>query len=194
MDVNSSATAGTVETVAAAPGGRVRIDHLVTSGTFSPTLRRGVGLALLSREMSIGMGCGETGSSNGDPGTLGGTAKSNHVVYQFWFRSASTQPDPGSYVSTTISDIPGNRLTYFGIFDERPNDANSNCPDISAGCFHIDVSEVISGNDRDNDGDGTFVDYYSDPLQRGVWYRGANEVAAIEEESNHVPAGPAAPL
>ena len=59
---------------------------------------------------------GESGATNSDFG--GGAAQSNHVVYEFWFRSASTSPDSGSFVSTTISDAPGNRMTYLGLFDE----------------------------------------------------------------------------
>jgi uncharacterized repeat protein (TIGR01451 family) len=93
-----------------------------------------------------------------------------HVVYDFWFRSASAQADPGTYISTTISDAPGNRMTYLGIFDELPGDADSGCTDVAAGCFHLDAVDVTSGNDAANDGDATFKDHYSDPLQRGVWY------------------------
>ncbi len=107
-------------------------------------------------------------------GSVGENA-SNHVVYEFWFRSASALPDPGNAVSTTISDAPGNRMTYLGMFDETPGpgtggDDGNGCP-TDNGCFHVDAIDVTSGNDVANDGDATFKDHYSQPLQRGVWYR-----------------------
>jgi uncharacterized repeat protein (TIGR01451 family) len=123
---------------------------------------------------------GESGAVNGDGGALGGSAQSPHVVYEFWFRSASTQADPGSYVSTTISDAPGNRMTYFGMFDERPGDVDSGCLDTAAGCFHVDVVDVTAGNDAANDGDATFKDHYSDSLQRGVWYRARIDATFVD--------------
>jgi uncharacterized repeat protein (TIGR01451 family) len=106
---------------------------------------------------------------------VGEAAASNHVVYEFWFRSASVQPDPGSFISTTISDAPGNRMTYLGFFDEIPGPgtggpSGNGCPDDN-GCFHLDAVEVTSGDDAAGDGDATFVDHYSPPLTRGVWYR-----------------------
>lgn len=106
---------------------------------------------------------------------VGELAASGHVVHEFWFRSASVQPDPGSFVSTTISDAPGDRMTYLGIFDEVPGPGSggpggNGCPDDN-GCFHVDAVEVTSGDDAAGDGDATFVDHYSPPLVRGVWYR-----------------------
>ncbi len=112
---------------------------------------------------------GESGATNSDSGPLGGSAKSNHVVYEFWFRSASASPEPGSAVSTTISDGPGNRMTYFGMFDDAAA-AGNGCPSDGA-CFHVDAVEVTSGNDAAGDGDATFIDHYSPALTRGVWYR-----------------------
>ena len=112
---------------------------------------------------------GESGATNSDSGPLGGSAKSNHVVYEFWFRSASASPEPGSAVSTTISDGPGNRMTYFGMFDDAAAPGNG-CPGDGA-CFHVDPVEVTSGNDAAGDGDATFIDHYSPALTRGVWYR-----------------------
>ncbi len=119
---------------------------------------------------------GETGATNLDAAPLGGTAQSHHVVHEFWFRSAApddAHPEPGSAVSTTISDARGNRMTYLGLFDEPagPGGPSGNgCPTAN-GCFHVDAVEVTSGNDAAGDGDGTFVDHYSPALTRGVWYR-----------------------
>ncbi|MDR3386566.1 MAG: Ig-like domain-containing protein [Rudaea sp.] len=116
---------------------------------------------------------GESTATNNDGSSLGGAAKSHHVVYDFWFRSASVQSDPGSAISTTISDAPGDRMTYLGIFDEVPgpgSGATDGCP-TDTGCFHVDAVEVTSGKDAADDGDATFVDHYSPPLTRGVWYR-----------------------
>lgn len=120
---------------------------------------------------------GETSATNHDgAGATTQTALSNHVVYDFWFRSAApddAHPEPGSAVSTTISDAPGNRMTYLGMFDESagPGGAGGNgCPS-NNGCFHVDAVEVVSGNDAAGDGDASFVDHYSPALLRGVWYR-----------------------
>ncbi|MEP6484112.1 MAG: hypothetical protein ABJB01_06650 [Rudaea sp.] len=104
-------------------------------------------------------------------GPVSESGAASHVVYEFWFRSATVQADPGNYTSTTISDAPGNRMTYLGMFDERPGDIDSGCPNVAEGCFHLDAVEVVSGDDAAADGDATFVDHYSSPLQRGVWYR-----------------------
>ena len=104
-------------------------------------------------------------------GPVSETAGGSHIVYDFWFRSASVNPDPGSFTSTTLSDAPGNRMTYLGMFDELPGDPDSHCPDPATGCFHLDAVEVISGDDAAHDGDAQFADHYSTPLQRGVWYR-----------------------
>jgi uncharacterized repeat protein (TIGR01451 family) len=120
---------------------------------------------------------GETASTNHDgAGATTQSALSNHVVYDFWFRSAApddAHADPGSAVSTTISDAPGNRMTYLGMFDEAagPGGPSGNgCP-TNNGCFHVDAVEVVSGNDAGADGDASFVDHYSPALTRGVWYR-----------------------
>ena len=120
---------------------------------------------------------GETTAINHDgAGATTQTALSNHVVYDFWFRSAAPDddhPEPGSAVSTTISDAPGNRMTYLGMFDEPAGPggpAGNGCP-TSNGCFHVDAVEVVSGNDAAGDGDASFVDHYSPALLRGVWYR-----------------------
>ncbi len=120
---------------------------------------------------------GETSAINHDgAGATTQTALSNHVVYDFWFRSAApddAHPEPGSAVSTTISDAPGNRMTYLGMFDEAAGPggpAGNGCP-TSNGCFHVDAAEVVSGNDAAGDGDASFVDHYSPALTRGVWYR-----------------------
>jgi uncharacterized repeat protein (TIGR01451 family) len=102
---------------------------------------------------------------------VGENATSNHVVYEFWFRSASALPDPGSIISTTLGDSANNRMTYLGIFDELPGDANSHCPDVAAGCFHVDAIDVSAGADSASPGDAVFVDHYSAPLVRGAWYR-----------------------
>lgn len=112
---------------------------------------------------------GESGSTNADGGALGGTPQSNHVVYEFWFRSASASPEPGAAVSTTISDGPGNRMTYFGMFDDAAA-AGNGCPGDGA-CFHVDAVDVTSGWDQAGDADATFVDHYSPALTRGAWYR-----------------------
>lgn len=106
---------------------------------------------------------GEAGSTTLVGGGIGPASAS--VSYEFWFRSASAVAEPGTYVSTTISDAPGRRMTYLGLFDERPGDAGSGCSNIAAGCFHVNAVDVADGATED------FVDHRSPDLQRGVWYR-----------------------
>ena len=115
---------------------------------------------------------GEVGSTtvyNG--GGVGPTT--NSVVYEFWFRSASVQPDPGVFTSTTITDQQGRRMTYLGFFDEPAGpggDAGNGCP-TDNGCFHLDASGVTDGGTPGDDSTVVFDDHYSPALDRGRWYR-----------------------
>ena len=115
---------------------------------------------------------GEVGSTtvyNG--GGVGPTT--NNVVYDFWFRSANVQPDPGVFTSTTITDQQGRRMTYLGFFDEPagPGGQTGNgCP-TDNGCFHLDASGVTDGGTPGDDNTVVFDDHYSPALDRGRWYR-----------------------
>src|SRR5450432_2733975 len=100
----------------------------------------------------------------------GGSGPStNTVVYEFWFRSAATQPDPGTFTSTTITDQAGRRMTYLGFFDEAAS-AGNGCPNDGA-CFHLDASGVTDGGVPGDDNTVVFDDNYSPALNRGQWYR-----------------------
>lgn len=115
---------------------------------------------------------GEVGSTTIINGGGVGPA-TNSIVYEFWFRSASTSAEPGTYLSTTISDYDGRRMTYLGFFDELPSTDNG-CPG-DGNCFHLDASGVTDGGQLGTidttDSTVHFDDHYSPPLTRGVWYR-----------------------
>ncbi len=115
---------------------------------------------------------GEIGSTTAyNVGGVGPTT--NSVVYEFWFRSASVQPDPGVFTSTTITDQQGRRMTYLGFFDEPAGpggQAGNGCP-TNEGCFHLDASGVTDGGTPGDDNTVVFDDNYSPALERGRWYR-----------------------
>ncbi len=95
------------------------------------------------------------------------------IVYEFWFRTANTQADPGTFTSTTITDQAGRRMTYLGFFDEFAGPggpAGNGCPS-DDGCFHLDASGVTDGGVAGDDNSVVFDDNYSPALQRGQWYR-----------------------
>ncbi|MEP7097262.1 MAG: hypothetical protein ABI748_06315, partial [Dokdonella sp.] len=123
----------------------------------------------------------------GEAGSLNASSQSpqsNHVTYQFWFRSASTSAEPGTSVSTTISDAPGRRMTYLGIFDALPGDVDSGCPDTATGCFHVDVVDVVADTDPNDPGNPLFADHYSNPLVRGAWYRAVVDATFVDGPGN----------
>lgn len=116
---------------------------------------------------------GEGGATTASGGA-GNPALSNRVVHEFWFRHATGSVDPGTFISTTISDAPGRRMTYLGIFDELPN-TDSDCANEAVGCFHVAASGVtngdVDGDDVAGEGDVAFDWHASPDLARDRWYR-----------------------
>jgi len=131
---------------------------------------------------------GEAGSRTLSGGGIG--PATNAVIYEFWFRSAATTPQPGTFVSTTISDAPGRRMTYLGFFDEFPGDVDSGCANPATGCFHVVANEITNGDaDGDNvpndpDGDVTFASHVSPDLTRGAWYRARISAVFVDGKLN----------
>ncbi|MDN5923530.1 MAG: right-handed parallel beta-helix repeat-containing protein, partial [Xanthomonadales bacterium] len=103
---------------------------------------------------------GEAGSK-----TVGNTpAVSNTVPYGFWFRSASTAPDPGMSFTTQFSALASYRLSFLKFEDSTNADT---CP--TTACLHL-KSLGIESSDGTNAGSPIFKAHYSPTLVRGDWY------------------------
>lgn len=107
---------------------------------------------------------GETGSE-----TSGGAAALTHeTAFDFWFRSASTTPDPGMAFTIQLGALASYRLSFLKFVDSTNPDT---C--LSSACLHLKTIGIVSVNGSgptDPAGDPDFVAHYSPALTRGAWY------------------------
>ncbi|HET8941065.1 MAG TPA: DUF1565 domain-containing protein, partial [Rudaea sp.] len=95
-------------------------------------------------------------------------AVTNTATYSFWFRSASTTPDPGLSFTTQFSALASYRLTYLAFLDSAGNQ-DGQCVNTPSG-FHLKTIG-IAADDGTLTGNVQFTHHCSPTLTRGAWYR-----------------------
>lgn len=95
-------------------------------------------------------------------------AVTNTATYSFWFRSASTTPDPGLSFTTQFSALASYRLTYLAFLDSAGNQ-DGQCTNTPTG-FHLKTIG-IAADDGTLAGNVTFTHHCSPTLTRGAWYQ-----------------------
>lgn len=106
---------------------------------------------------------GESGATSGS-----GAPVTNTVSYSFWFRSASTSPDPGMEFTTQLSRLASYRLTYLAFLDTAST-PDPQCTNSPTG-FHLKTIGITT-SDGTSAGSTVFTHQCSPELTRGAWYK-----------------------
>ena len=121
---------------------------------------------------------GESGATSGS-----GAPVTNTVSYSFWFRSASTSPDPGMEFTTQLSRLASYRLTYLAFLDTAGS-GDSQCTNAPTG-FHLKTIGITT-SDGTSGGSVVFTHHCSPTLVRGAWYKATINATFNDGQLNDV--------